>query len=66
MGGDGSGAVAWLKLGVVTLGAEEGGGVVKEVYRVNTAGGNAPADCVGRVGTSFEVGYAAEYWFFGE
>ena len=66
---DGSTAVPWLKLEVVgegTVGGTQGfGGGVKEVYRVNTAGGNAPSTCEGRVGTTFEMQYAAEYWFLG-
>lgn len=67
VGSDGSSAVPWLKLEVVgqgVVGGQQGGGV-KEVYRVNTAGGNAPSSCEGRVGSTFEMQYAAEYWFFG-
>ena len=53
------GAVPWLKLT-----AKEGTvGSVKEVYRVNTAGGSPPPTCSG-MGSAFEVQYAAEYWFF--
>lgn len=39
----------------------------KEVYRVNTRGGFAPANCVGLglEGNDFIVEYASEYWFFG-
>ena len=68
-GSDGSTAVPWLKLMVVGEGTVGGdaavAGGVKEVYRVNTAGGNAPSSCEGRVGETFEMQYAAEYWFFG-
>ncbi|KAN0115079.1 malate dehydrogenase [Hyaloscypha variabilis] len=58
-GGQGHGSVAWLKL-VTREGAT---GNLEEVYRVNTAGGNPPATCAGMPAT-FEVQYAAEYWFF--
>jgi len=55
----GVGAVTWSKL-ITRTGAT---GNLEEVYRVNTAGGNAPATCAGMPAT-FEVQYAAEYWFF--
>jgi hypothetical protein len=60
-GPEGTGAVPWLKLD------DKGGSIgVKEVYRVETAGGNAPALCTGKAaGTVVSVQYAAEYWFFG-
>lgn len=58
-GGVGNGAVPWLKL-TTRMGAT---GNLEEVYRVNTAGGQPPANCVGMPST-FEVQYAAEYWFF--
>ncbi|RDW71143.1 hypothetical protein BP6252_07706 [Coleophoma cylindrospora] len=51
----GFGAVTWLKL-VTRTGAT---GNLEEVYRLNTAGGNPPATCVG-MPTTFEVQYAAE------
>ncbi len=51
----GVGAVTWLKL-ITRTGAT---GNLEEVYRVNTAGGNAPATCAGMPAT-FEVQYAAE------
>jgi hypothetical protein len=54
-GGVGAGAVPWLKL-VTRLGATGG---LEEVYRINTAGGSAPATCAGMPAT-FEVQYAAE------
>ncbi|TAQ85678.1 hypothetical protein B7494_g5992 [Chlorociboria aeruginascens] len=57
--GQGNGAVAWLKL----IAREGATGGLEEVYRLNTAGGNPPATCAGMPST-FEVQYAAEYWFF--
>ena len=48
----------WLKLG-----RKDGRGV-QEIYRVYTAGGNAPSTCEGQE-EFFEVEYAAEYWFYG-
>ena len=67
-GPDGSKPVPWLKLQTQTpngdVRPEDERGGVKEIYRVNTAGGAAPATCVGQKAT-FEVQYAAEYWFFG-
>ncbi|KAH8595801.1 malate dehydrogenase-like protein [Bisporella sp. PMI_857] len=59
-GGKGLGAVDWLKL--VTKDAATN--PLQEVYRVNTAGGKAPATCAGITDTSFEVQYATEYWFY--
>ncbi|KAJ9269024.1 hypothetical protein DTO212C5_4863 [Paecilomyces variotii] len=50
--------VAWLQLI-----AKDGVGI-KEVYRVITAGGSAPATCEGQA-SSIEVQYAAQYWFYG-
>ncbi|KAL3425947.1 hypothetical protein PVAG01_02738 [Phlyctema vagabunda] len=55
----GHGAVAWLKL-TTRVGAT---GDLQEVYRINTAGGNPPVSCAGMPAT-FEVQYAAEYWFY--
>ncbi|RDW79001.1 DUF3455 domain-containing protein [Aspergillus mulundensis] len=52
-----TGDVAWLKLTAV-----EGG--YREVYRVHTAGGSAPATCEG-MPAEFTVDYTAEYWFYG-
>ncbi|KAF7879321.1 hypothetical protein EAF04_000517 [Stromatinia cepivora] len=58
----GYGAVAWLKLT-----ARDGAtGDLQEVYRVNTAGGNPPTTCKDNLGSSFDVQYAAEYWFYEE
>lgn len=58
-GGVGNGAVPWLKL----LTRQGATGNLEEVYRVNTAGGNPPLTCAGMAST-FEVQYAAEYWFY--
>lgn len=58
-GGQGMGAVAWLKLDAKT----NDGQVFQEVYRVNTAGGSPPKSCQGQQ-AAFEVQYAAEYWLF--
>ncbi|KAI9791409.1 MAG: hypothetical protein M1816_003977 [Peltula sp. TS41687] len=58
-GPNGLGSVPWLKLG------DKGGSSgIKEVYRVNTAGGVPPATCDDHQG-DFQVDYAAEYWFYG-
>ncbi|CZR66878.1 uncharacterized protein PAC_16779 [Phialocephala subalpina] len=56
---EGFGPVPWLKL--LTRNGATGG--LKEVYRVNVAGGRSPATCVG-MPTTFKVQYAAEYWFY--
>lgn len=53
-------AVPWLKLQYNGLGEV---GTVQEIYRLNTAGGTAPANCLG-MPSAFEVQYAAEYWFY--
>ncbi|KAK0727379.1 hypothetical protein B0T26DRAFT_672055 [Lasiosphaeria miniovina] len=58
-GQKGEPAVPWLKL-VAKAGASGG---LQEVYRVETAGGSAPASCKGLTPT-FEVQYAAQYWFY--
>lgn len=55
-GKNGLGSVPWLKL----LGTA---GSWKEIYRVDTAGGVAPKTCADYAGT-FEVEYAAVYWFY--
>lgn len=66
-GPDGAAAVPWLKLEVSPPpdGALEADtrGNVKEIYRVNTAGGSAPKTCQGQP-DKFQIQYAAEYWFF--
>lgn len=53
-------AVPWLKLTYANFGDI---GSIQEVYRLNTAGGTPPATCSG-MPTTFEVQYAAEYWFY--
>lgn len=55
-GENGLGSVGWLKLVAVE-------GDYKEVYRLETAGGVAPKTCEG-LRERFEIGYAAEYWFW--
>lgn len=57
--GVGDGAVPWLLLDA-TFGTT---GDVKAVYRLNTAGGKAPATCENSP-AAFSVQYAAEYWFY--
>lgn len=52
---EGNGAVPWLKLQT----RQGSTGNVEEVYRINTAGGNPPASCVG-MGGNFAVEYATE------
>jgi hypothetical protein len=58
-GGQGYGSVPWLKLD----GMGDEGCVAKEIYRINTAGGNPPESCTGQK-EAFEVEYSAEYWFY--
>ncbi|KAI0454516.1 hypothetical protein F5B21DRAFT_474942 [Xylaria acuta] len=58
-GRGGEAAVGWLRLGA----NGDATGNLHQVYRVETAGGSAPATCQG-MPASFEVQYAAEYWFF--
>jgi hypothetical protein len=53
-GGEGLGSVQWLKLV-----AKFSTGGLQEVYRINTAGGKAPATCVGQP-AAFEIEYATE------
>ena len=68
-GTDGSKAVPWLKLEVespaapLTIEEKDLVPSVKEIYRVNTAGGAAPSTCAG-MPAAFSRQYAAEYWFF--
>ena len=63
LGLDGSKAVPWLYLKASADSSGNSGGV-KEVYRVNTAGGSAPPTCADNMGQSFTRQYSAEYWFF--
>ena len=55
----GDGACSWLKLDMVAFAEDDW----KAVYRLNTAGGNAPKVCTGQP-AAFEIQYAAEYWIF--
>ncbi|KAL8773330.1 MAG: hypothetical protein Q9209_001724 [Squamulea sp. 1 TL-2023] len=75
VGKDGSRPVPWLKLSSANALSDTAPGVlqqalgsdaspVKELYRVNTAGGSPPKTCDG-LAKNFEVEYAAEYWFWG-
>ncbi|KAK2765516.1 hypothetical protein FQN54_008370 [Arachnomyces sp. PD_36] len=52
------GSVDWLRL------SRKDSVGIKEVYRVETHGGQPPSTCA-KSPTSFEVEYSAEYWFFG-
>lgn len=60
-GTTGEGAVPWLYL-IDDSNLSQGG--VNTVYRLETAGGKAPATCQGQKKT-FEVPYAAQYWVYG-
>ncbi|KAF2084921.1 hypothetical protein K490DRAFT_75564 [Saccharata proteae CBS 121410] len=57
--GKGYGAVAWLKISSL----DEDGFAFKEVYRLNTAGGQPPSSCQNETG-DFTVEYAATYWLW--
>ena len=57
----GEGAIKWLRL-VDEANLSKGG--INTVYRLETAGGSAPATCEGQRKT-FEVLYAAQYWVYG-
>ena len=54
-----NGVVPWLYL--TSRSTTEGD--IKAVYRVNTAGGSAPATCKDQPST-FDVDYSAVYWFY--
>ncbi|MCJ1307663.1 hypothetical protein MMC25_001311 [Agyrium rufum] len=56
----GAGAVDWLQVQAAGGMGSEG---LSMAYRVYTAGGKAPATCLGQ-GKTIEVPYAAQYWFF--
>ncbi|KJZ75688.1 hypothetical protein HIM_04845 [Hirsutella minnesotensis 3608] len=58
-GQKGEKAVTWLRL--TTKEGATGG--IKEVYRLTTAGGSPPATCAD-MESSFQVQYAAVYWFW--
>lgn len=55
------GDVPWLKL--TTAGAAASTTNVKEIYRLSTQGGSAPATCSG-LPAAFQVAYQANYWFY--
>jgi len=55
-GSNGLGSVPWLKLNATV-------GDYKEVYRISTAGGQAPKTCQGIQG-NFEVEYSTLYYFW--
>ena len=62
--------MAWLKLAVPTTGAAAAAAAtdsskIREVYRVDTAGGVAPSTCEGVTGGLVTVEYAAVYYFYG-
>lgn len=65
--GRGFGSVPWLKLVSNTTAAAAAAAtntvVYKEVYRLQTAGGQPPETCVGQP-ASIQVDYAAQYWFY--
>ena len=58
----GNGATTWLKLTADT-GYRNGSQPLKEVYRVQTAGGDPPKTCLGQE-SHFQVPYAAQHWFY--
>jgi hypothetical protein len=63
-GQPGVGAVDWLSL--ADIGAGSGSVGLKQVYRVDTAGGNPPVSCEGlSVGQVVSVPYSAGYHFYG-
>lgn len=61
----GVGAASWQYYGAYngTIGKVPTGNV-QNVYRINTAGGQAPSTCIGQA-AEFGIEYAAEYWFWG-
>jgi hypothetical protein len=55
--------VKWLKLQAQDVASTNSG--VKEIYRLNTVGGQPPASCAGvAAGEVFTVGYEAQYWVY--
>ncbi|EFX01424.1 conserved fungal protein [Grosmannia clavigera kw1407] len=60
-GQHGEPAVPWLKL--LAHDSSTTTGNLREVYRVQTAGGSSPATCAG-MPAAFQVQYAAQYWFY--
>ncbi|KAJ4368981.1 hypothetical protein N0V83_006063 [Neocucurbitaria cava] len=58
----GSENVKWLRLTAQATGTTSS---VKEIYRLNTVGGVAPANCAGRTaGEVVTVDYQAQYWVY--
>ncbi|KAL5119015.1 hypothetical protein ACEQ8H_003144 [Pleosporales sp. CAS-2024a] len=54
--------VKWLRLTAQTQGTTSN---VKEIYRINTVGGLAPPNCLGRkAGDVVTVPYEAQYWVY--
>lgn len=54
--------VKWLRLEAQAQGTTSS---VKQIYRLNTAGGVAPATCEGKVaGDTITVDYEAQYWVY--
>ena len=58
-GPQGYGAETWR-----SLTAGEGSVGLKEVYRVETAGGLGPKNCSGFENTTVRVQFATMYWFY--
>lgn len=63
----GSGSIPWLLLHAVDAGGAGTLSQTQYIQRLNTDGGNAPADVcnAGSVGTAKNVPYTADYFFFG-
>ncbi len=63
----GAGSIPWLLLNAVDAGGSGTLEMVQYIQRLNTDGGNAPADgCnAGTVGASSDVPYTADYYFYG-
>ncbi|KAL1955069.1 hypothetical protein VTO42DRAFT_9058 [Malbranchea cinnamomea] len=55
-----TGAAPWLFLASIP----ESPGLVKSIYRVNTAGGNPPVNCSGQP-AEITIDYATQYWLYG-
>ena len=54
--------VKWLKLDAQAAGSTSN---IKQIYRLNTVGGLAPANCEGKVtGDVVTVEYQAQYWIY--
>jgi Protein of unknown function (DUF3455) len=63
----GAGSIPWLLLKAVDAGGSGTLSMTQYIQRLNTDGGNAPADgCnVGTVGNTRDVPYTADYYFYG-